>query len=121
MSKTLIIIISDGFEKLKDETKNKLNSFGLYDNELLVKRLKEYKLNDPDNIPDTTFFFQGELGCYPEDKELVQSDTAMTSRNIMKIVFAVKIQNKKKLHSHLILFMLCAKRLKPEFVIVTNI
>lgn len=121
MSKTLIIIISDGFEQLPQTTKEKLKEFGLYDDDLLQKKLKEYTMIDHKNIPDTTFFFQGELGCYPEGKTPDPSDTAMTSRNIMKIVFAAKIKNRKKLHSHLLLFMLCARKLKPEFIIVTNI
>jgi hypothetical protein len=120
MSKTLIIIIADGFEQLDEKLVEKFESFGLLDIKTLRSKKREIDINlDKDSpYPDITYFFQGELGCYKNDASPNPEDNSVTSRNIIKVVFAVKLKNRKKLHSHLLLLMLCARKLQPEFIVV---
>lgn len=144
LSKSLVIIIADGYKKLDPKLKEKFSEFSLYDkskfedekNERKKKKTErkeqeleeenkaksEFKDNKEQRISeDTTFLFQGELAYTKDGKTISKNESSINCPNIIKLVFAVKYKNKGKLHSHLLLLMLCCKKLKPEYVIVIHI
>lgn len=112
LNKTLVVIISDGVDYLDKSIKENFKTFKLFDSDIIKSNYTE---EEKKNNNDITFFFQGELGY--NLKENSKENT--TSLNILKVVFGVKTENKKKLHSHMLLLMICCRKIKPEYVIVS--
>lgn len=144
LSKSLVIIVADGYENLDSRIKEKFEYFLLFDESKFLDEKKnrfkaafekqesqqtsknKEKIDDAENkeeqiFDDTTFLFQGEL-AYTENGLAVPADESpIDSSKIIKLVFAVKYQNKGKLHSHLLLLMLFCRKIKPNYVIVITI
>ena len=116
LSKTLIVIISDGVKKLDPSIQEAFKKFNLFDLDLINR---QYSDTDKQNKKDITFFFQGELAYYPKENDFNERENSIESHNILKVVFGVKTENKRKLHSHMLLLMVCCKDIKPEYVIVS--
>lgn len=110
LAKTLIVIISDGYEKLDQSTKNLLQSWGLY-NETRIKNYLETL--PPCSQDDLGFMFEGKLSYVRES-----NSQNSTSRKVIDVVFMTKNKNRKKLNSHLWLYKVFCPGFNPKYVVV---
>ena len=122
LTKSLVIIISDGYEKLDGTTKTLLESLKLYNE----AKIKTYLSSNPtQSQEDLGFMFEGQLNCIDPAKITgISSETnresSKSARNI-DVIFMTKSQNRKKLNSHLWLYKAFCPQFNPKYVVVRDI
>jgi Chitin synthase len=125
-TKTLIVIISDGYEYLSNDNKQNLAYLNLYSEEYIKSYIDNTsyiaKNYDPDTVNEIAFVFENKLeyGNLQKFSEFEQNNLSIGSPSIIDVIFMTKLKNKKKLNSHLWLYKFFCERLCPKYVIVSS-
>jgi cellulose synthase/poly-beta-1,6-N-acetylglucosamine synthase-like glycosyltransferase len=125
----LVIIISDGLNKLDGSVKKKLNELNLYNENNIRVHLSTNK-KDKYKVKQLGFVFESRVKPQfksSTDKVVVGLENFRNRNNenarddeFIDFIFLVKEENKTKLNSHLWLYKFFCERLCPKYVIVSS-
>ena len=120
LSKTLVIIIADGYESLHPSMESGLTSWKLYNR----KSIADYSHSQKQwpTQRDLGFMFEGQLACVKANlpKETPGDPHSESSEfsKIIDVIFMAKNKKRKKLHSDLWLYKGFCPMFNPQYLVV---